>query len=99
MWKDLTTYFGVSQQPHYATWTPYTPAGRRTYSSESSVTSDWFLLQEITFLKTHVSMFPIYFVSYILPHYCAGDKIEKNAMGGAYSAYGGGERRVQGFCG
>ena len=28
-----------------------------------------------------------------------GDKIEKNEMGGACSAYGGGERRVQGFGG
>jgi hypothetical protein len=26
-----------------------------------------------------------------------GDKIEKNEMGGACSAYGRGERRVQGF--
>ena len=26
-----------------------------------------------------------------------GDKIKKNEMGGASSAYGGGERRVQGF--
>jgi hypothetical protein len=31
--------------------------------------------------------------------YCAGDKIEKNEMGAACSAYGGGERRVQGFGG
>jgi len=30
---------------------------------------------------------------------CAGDKIEKNEMGGACSAYAGGERRVQGFGG
>ena len=28
-----------------------------------------------------------------------GDKIEKNKMGGACSAYGGGESRVQGFGG
>jgi hypothetical protein len=28
---------------------------------------------------------------------CAGDKIEKNQMGGAFSAYRGGERYVQGF--
>ena len=28
-----------------------------------------------------------------------GDKIEKNEMGGACSAYGGGERRAQGFGG
>jgi len=31
--------------------------------------------------------------------YCASDKIKKNEMGGAYGAYGGGERRVQGFGG
>jgi hypothetical protein len=30
---------------------------------------------------------------------CAGDKIEKNDMGGACSAYGGGEKRVQVFGG
>jgi hypothetical protein len=32
----------------------------------------------------------------LLAHYCAGDKIEKNEMGGACSSYGGGERGVQG---
>jgi hypothetical protein len=32
-------------------------------------------------------------------HYCAGDKIEKNEMGGASISDGGGERRVQGFGG
>jgi hypothetical protein len=31
--------------------------------------------------------------------YCAGDKIEKNGMGGACSAWGGEERCVQGFGG
>jgi len=31
--------------------------------------------------------------------YRLGDKIEKNEMGGACSAYGGEERRVQGFGG
>jgi hypothetical protein len=31
--------------------------------------------------------------------YCASDKIKKNEMGGACSAYGGGERRVQGLVG
>ena len=30
------------------------------------------------------------------PQYCAGGKIEKNEMGGACSAYGGGERCAQG---
>ena len=34
------------------------------------------------------------------PHQnCSGDKIEKNEMGGARSAYGGGERHIQGFGG
>jgi hypothetical protein len=28
-----------------------------------------------------------------------GDKIEKNGIGAACNMYGGGERRVQGFCG
>jgi len=31
--------------------------------------------------------------------YCSGDKMKKNEMGGACSAYGGGERRIQGFGG
>jgi len=31
-----------------------------------------------------------------LTEYCAGGKIEKNEMGGACGAYGGGERGVQG---
>jgi len=36
----------------------------------------------------------------LLPtEYCAGDKFEKNEMGGACSTYGGEERRVQGFGG
>jgi hypothetical protein len=32
-------------------------------------------------------------------NYCQDDKIENNEISGAYSAYGGGERRVQGFGG
>ena len=32
----------------------------------------------------------------LLTQYCSGDKIEKNEMGGACSAYGGLERRIQG---
>jgi hypothetical protein len=32
-------------------------------------------------------------------HHCAGDKIEKNEMGGLCSADGGRERRVKGFGG
>jgi hypothetical protein len=37
--------------------------------------------------------------SVLLTHYCAGDKIEKNEMGGACSSGEGGERCVQGFGG
>ena len=33
------------------------------------------------------------------PQYCAGGKIEKNEMGGACGAYGGGERCAQGSSG
>ena len=38
-------------------------------------------------------------VLYPSPNNCSGDKIETNEMGGACSAYGVGERRVQGFVG
>ena len=31
--------------------------------------------------------------------YCASDKIKENETGGACGAYGGGERRLQGFGG
>ena len=34
--------------------------------------------------------------SVLLTQYCAGGKIEKNEMGGAYGAYAGGERCAQG---
>jgi len=33
----------------------------------------------------------------MLTQYCLGDKIEKYEMGGACSAYGGGQRLVQSF--
>jgi len=35
----------------------------------------------------------------LLTQYCFSDKIEWNEMGGAYSTYGGEERRIQGFGG
>jgi hypothetical protein len=35
----------------------------------------------------------------LVTQYCAGDKIDKNGMGGACSAYGEGKRRVQSFGG
>ena len=33
----------------------------------------------------------------LLTHYCSGDKIEKTEMFGAFTAYGGEERRTHGF--
>ena len=38
-------------------------------------------------------------LSVLHTQYCSGDKIEKNEMGRACSAYGGEERRIQGFGG
>ena len=35
----------------------------------------------------------------LITQYCAGGKIEKNEMGGACGAYGGGERCAQGSSG
>ena len=35
-------------------------------------------------------------MAFLLTQYCADGKIEKNEMGGACGAYGGGERCVQG---
>ena len=35
----------------------------------------------------------------LLTQYCSCDKTEKNDTGGACSAYGGEERRIQGFGG
>jgi hypothetical protein len=36
---------------------------------------------------------------YSSPKYYSGDQIEKNEMGGAFRAYGGEERCIQGFGG
>ena len=41
----------------------------------------------------------IYSMYLAIIQYCAGEKIEKNEMDGACSAFGVGERRVQGFGG
>jgi hypothetical protein len=38
-------------------------------------------------------------ITVLLTQYCSGDKTEKNEMGGICSAYGGEERRIQGFGG
>ena len=38
-------------------------------------------------------------MSDVAVYHCEGGKIEKNEMGGACGAYGGGERGVQGFGG
>ena len=36
---------------------------------------------------------------FLFTQYCTGDKIEKNEMGEACSAYGGEEKRLQGYGG
>jgi hypothetical protein len=36
---------------------------------------------------------------FVLTYYCSGDKIEKNEMSWACSAYGGEVRHIQGFGG
>ena len=38
----------------------------------------------------------VFYMEWFLTQYCAGGKIEKNEMGGACGAYGGGERCAQG---
>ena len=50
-------------------------------------------------INTHSEYVILIAFPVLLTQYCAGDKIKKNEMGGACSAYGGGERCVQGFCG
>jgi hypothetical protein len=35
----------------------------------------------------------------ILTHYCSGNQIEKNEMGGTRGTYGGEEKRIHGFGG
>ena len=49
-------------------------------------------LQNLTFMVPCI-------VNVFLTQYCAVGKIEKNEMGGACGAYGGGERGAQGFDG
>ena len=44
-----------------------------------------------------IDVINVLFCSVLLAQYCAGDKIKKNEMSGAGSAYGGGQRRVQDF--
>ena len=47
-----------------------------------------------------LSVYICYVTTYcLLTQYCAGDKIEKNEMGGACGTYGGRERCAQGFGG
>ena len=50
-------------------------------------------------LKRRGRQFSRLYSSVLLTQYCSGDKIEKNEMGWACGAYGGEERRIQGFDG
>jgi drug/metabolite transporter superfamily protein YnfA len=47
-------------------------------------------------MHVNLKMYTVLLTQY---SYCAGGKIEKNEMGRAYDAYGGGERCAQGFGG
>ena len=59
-----------------------------------------FIQLSITHNKLLVNFFLVNsFDSVLLTQYCAGDKVEKNEMGGAYGTYGGRERRAQDFGG
>ena len=51
---------------------------------------------EMSFHMTKI-MFIVVINTFSLTQYCAGDKIEKNEMGGSCGTYGGRERCVQGF--
>ena len=44
-----------------------------------------------------VTNFKINIERFVVTQYCAGDIIENNEMGGACSAHGGEERRIQRF--
>jgi hypothetical protein len=46
-----------------------------------------------------ITSFKINIEIFVLTQYCAGDIIQKNEMGGACSACGEEERRIQGFGG
>jgi hypothetical protein len=54
-----------------------------------------FIFQEFPFLFVYI--YPSR--SVLLTQYCAGGKMERNVMGRACGAYGGGERCAQGFGG
>ena len=57
----------------------------------------------IPYLEVKIQIWTYYFSksewSVLLTQYCSGDKMEKNEMSGAYSAYGGVESCAQGFGG
>jgi hypothetical protein len=68
---------------------------------DGSSTPSWST--SLHFISSHIIIHCLCFAPFqsvrLLTQYCSADKIEKNEMGGACSAYGGGERRVQGFGG
>jgi uncharacterized membrane protein len=53
----------------------------------------------IVYLLLLVVVLVVVVVAAALTQYCSGDKIEKNEMGTACTAYGGEKRRKQGFGG
>ena len=54
---------------------------------------EWIGVDDLLLRNQHIVL--VVYVQYCT-QYCAGGKIEKNEMGGACSAYGGGERCAQG---
>jgi hypothetical protein len=59
----------------------------------------WNILPVDTGSRLYSKLIVTYSLSSLLIQCCVGDKIEKNEMGAASRAVGGGERRVEGFGG
>ena len=60
---------------------------------------EFFFPQVLLYCFFPAILFLFCLLTVLLPQYCAGDKIEKNEMGGACGTYGGRERCAQGFGG
>jgi len=73
---------------------PYTSEIQNSYVCTVLVGSSEHCYFLISCHKTNTSSSVFHVAQYF-----SGDKIEKNEMGGACSAYGGEERRIQGFGG
>ena len=109
----LTVSFSKWPQSHLHKERKYSDIQRGIfYTINCVISTGWSYLQNILYWKhvnfcTKVNLYTSVrcirefseYISVLLAQYCSGDKIEKNEMGGACSAYGGEERRIQGFGG